>query len=186
MLRVYVIGLVFLATASMLSLVLEGADGAAILVDETSLTYSPASPLHSDPINVSAKVVVSKAIIGEDGVVLKHSLCTETYCGLPETTVMVLDSSSGLYKATIGPFPERDSLDETYLYVRFHVEATGDPTDGTTGPIKAASNEVKLYFQERPDDTDDDDTDGKESPFPLLALSPLLLSPLLRRSRKRV
>jgi hypothetical protein len=178
------LAMMFLVTVSLLVICPQGADGAAVVVDEASVTYTPTSPFHADTITVSAKVVASKAELGPGSVVLKHSLCTETYCALPDTAVMTLDNASGLYKVTIGPFPAKDASDLPYIDIRFHVEATGTPTDGTSGPVKGSSNEITVYFQED-GPVDDDDDDGNESPFPLLALSPLALSPLLRRARKR-
>ncbi|MCU0798998.1 MAG: hypothetical protein MUC62_04945 [Candidatus Thermoplasmatota archaeon] len=184
MLKRYFPAMMFLATALLLALWPQGADGAAVVVDASSVTYTPTSPFHTDTINVSARVVVSKAVLGEGSVVLKHSLCTDTYCALPETAIMVLDNSSGLYKVTIGPFQEKDASDLPYIDIRFHVEATGTATDGTSGPVKGSSKEITVYFKED-GPVDDDDDDGNESPFPLLALSPLVLFPLLRRARKR-
>lgn len=181
----YLFAILPLLTLALLVPLSPGANGAAVVVDETSMVYSPATPYHSDTIDVAVKVVVSKATLGEGGVVLKHSICTETYCGLPETVVMVLDNATGLYKATIGPYPEMDSSDQPYVDVRFHVEVTATPSDGTSGPVTGSSKEVTLYFQENAPDTDDDE-DGNESPFPLLALAPLALSPFVRRCRKRV
>jgi len=179
-----VLSMLFLATALLLALWPQGADGAAVVVDASSVTYSPSSPFHSDVITVSSRVIASKAELGPGSVVLKHSLCTETYCALPDTAVMTVDNASGLYKVTIGPFPAKDASDLPYIDIRFHVEATGTPTDGTSGPVKGSSNEITVYFQED-GPVDDDDDDGNESPFPLLALSPLVISPLIRRARKR-
>lgn len=178
--------MLFLATALLLALWPQGADGAAVVVDESSVSFTPASPFHSDVINLSARVIASKAELDEGSVVLKHSLCTKTYCALPDTAVMTLDNASGLYRVTIGPFPVKDASDLPYIDIRFHVEATGTPTDGTSGTVKGSSKEITVYFKDDgPVDDDDDDDDENESPFPLLALSPLVLAPLLRRSRKR-
>lgn len=186
MFKRYCLALLVLVTVLLMAIWPQGADGAVVVVDEASVTYTPSTPYHTDTITVSAKVVASKAELGPGSVVLKHSLCTDTYCALPETAVMTLDNASGLYRVTIGPFPAKDASNLPYIDIRFHVEATGTPTDGTSGTVKGSSKEITVYFKEDgPVDDDDDDDDENESPFPLLALSPLVLAPLLRRSRKR-
>ncbi len=184
MFKRYCLAMLLLVTVLLMAIWPQGADGAVVVVDDASLIYTPSTPFHTDIITVSAKVVASKAELGPGSVVLKHSLCTETYCALPETAVMTLDNASGLYKVTIGPFPVMDEGNLPYIDIRFHVEATGTPTDGTSGTVKGSSKEITVYFKED-GPVDDDDDDENESPFPLLALSPLLLAPLLRRSRKR-
>ena len=160
------------------------AEGAAVVIDETTLEYSPSEPYHSNVVNISVEIMMIDAEPIENGVVLKISMCTATSCELPTTIVMENVAGSDVWEVTAGPFPEEDLNGDPYEYFHFHFEVTADPTDSTPGQVTGSSAEMTVYFKEAPQ-TDDDDTD--DSPFPgaIPLLAAILTSSAVLLPRKR-
>ncbi|MFW3145712.1 MAG: hypothetical protein ACMUIE_02745 [Thermoplasmatota archaeon] len=152
----------------------QGAKGAAVAVDEQSLAYTPETITNTDAVTVTVDIIFVDAEPQENGVVLLWSLCTDYICESANDAVMT-EVSNGTWSATIGPFPEESGTGDPYVEVKFHVEVTADPTDGTTDPVEATSGDpIVLEFTATADDDDagdddttDDDSDDDDDDSPL-------------------
>ncbi|MBN1539514.1 MAG: hypothetical protein JW939_05165 [Candidatus Thermoplasmatota archaeon] len=145
------------------------AEGAAVMVDGSMITYSPQEPQHSDTFNVTVEPVLIDAEPVEDGVVLMWSLCTEDGCGIAQPEVMT-DNGDGTWSVAIGPFDVKDPVSgKDYLDILFRVKVTAVPTVGGDEIMKE-SDPLTVYFKEGPSVDDDDDVsddDSDDSPFGL-------------------
>jgi hypothetical protein len=158
-------------------------DGAVIVLEGSSVEYSPSEPTHSQVLNVSATVLFIDAEPGS--VILKWSLCTEEQCGLDTPVEMTRVGETNEWKATIGPFAEKDPTGKPYIDIRIHVVATGTATDGSEDPTEASPVET-IYFKESdiPDGNEEDD--GKDSPIGAeIAIGGILIAAALVAFRLR-
>jgi hypothetical protein len=132
-----------------LSLATSGpAEGAVIVLDGSSVQYSPAQPGNTDRVNVTATVLFIDADPGN--VTLKWRLCTVAQCGLDTSVDMVRVPGTDMWKATIGPFPEKDPSNEPYIDIQIHVVADGAATDGGEDPSESSPVQT-IYFKETND-----------------------------------
>jgi hypothetical protein len=186
-----------LSAALLFGLLLPGETlGATAMIDNDSMTATPEEPYHTDTIEVSVDIVFVDAEPVEEGVILEYSLCTETACELPSSLVMT-DNGDGSFSASVGPFPEKNAMNEDYIDVRLQVKATYTPVGGGD-EATAIGDQLTLYFNMTAmddDDTTDDDTsdddasdddDGDDSPFGLeIVLAGIILTSAYIAYRKR-
>ena len=149
-----------------------GADGDAVVVDKTMITYDPEEPLHSDEFNVTVEPVLIDAEPIENGVLLMWSLCTEEGCGVAQPEAMT-DNGDGTWSAVIGPFDEKHPVSGlVHQDILFRIKITAAPTGGGDDIVEE-SESVTVYFDLQEvddddttdDDTGDDDDDDDDSPF---------------------
>jgi hypothetical protein len=156
--------------------------GAAVVLDETQITYSPMEPTLDDEFNVTVDPIFIDAEPKEDGVVLMWSLCTDDGCGIAKPMTMT-DNGDGTWSANLGgPFQKTDTATgKDYVDILFYVKITAIPTGGGDDIIEQ-SDSIEVYFNDThvPTDDDDDDTtlvdddddddDSDDSPFGLEVL----------------
>ncbi|MDG6223914.1 MAG: hypothetical protein QCI82_00195 [Candidatus Thermoplasmatota archaeon] len=167
-----------LSLMALSTLMISDAEGAAILMEEGSISYSPTKPTHDDVIRVNATPMFIDCEPVK--VTLKYSLCTETYCGLDIPVDMTRAADSDIWTASIGPFEKTDPSGDQFIDVRFFVTAEGSATDGDTDPTEN-SETITIYF-ERKDDDGNGNGEAKRSPLgwevlaaPLLAAAMLVI-----------
>ncbi|MBN1390337.1 MAG: hypothetical protein JXA22_06825 [Candidatus Thermoplasmatota archaeon] len=138
------------------------AEGAAVVIETSMVTYVPTEPMHTDTFNVTVEPVLVDAEPVEDGVVLMWSLCTEDGCGIAQPEVMT-DNGDGTWSATIGPFDEKHPVTgKVHQDILFRIKITATPTTGGD-EIVEESGALTVYFKEGSPVDDDDDPD--DSPF---------------------
>ncbi len=129
--------------------ILGAADAADVVIDQTSIRYSPSQPGVSDRINITVDVVFVDSEPASNGVRLKWGLCTDYSCEDYNTMAMEQIADDGTirtFTATVGPFPAEDDGGNPYVDLRFTVEVEAGSTDSSADPEKAQSDLIEIYF----------------------------------------